>query len=72
MLGNSCRSPISEGVFLHTVNKMGKGHEWEVDSAAIADWNVGYPPSQRAVDTMKKYGIRYNGVGRQVIKLNYF
>ena len=54
-------------MFQHTVNKMGKGHEWEVDSAAIADWNVGYPPSQRAIDTMKKYGIRYYGIGRQVI-----
>ncbi|CAH2102118.1 unnamed protein product [Euphydryas editha] len=65
-LGNSCRSPIAEAVFQHTVNKMGVGHLWEVDSAGIADWNVGYSPTDRAMSTIRKYGLRYKNLGRQI------
>lgn len=32
-LGNVCRSPIAEGVFQKTVNKMNLGDKWEIDSA---------------------------------------
>ncbi|XP_046962364.1 low molecular weight phosphotyrosine protein phosphatase-like isoform X1 [Vanessa cardui] len=65
-LGNSCRSPIAEAVFQNTVNKMAMGHLWEVDSAGLADWNVGYSPTDRALNTMRKHGLRYNNVGRQI------
>ncbi|OWR53483.1 low molecular weight phosphotyrosine protein phosphatase-like [Danaus plexippus] len=66
-LGNSCRSPIAEGVFQKTVEKMGARDEWEIDSAGIADWNVGRTPTTRATNTMKKHDIKYHNVGRQIV-----
>lgn len=46
---------------------MGVGYLWEVDSAGLAGWNVGNSPTHRALNTMKKHGLRYNNLGRQVI-----
>ncbi|CAH2050728.1 unnamed protein product, partial [Iphiclides podalirius] len=65
-LGNICRSPIAEGVFQKTVNDMGMGDKWEIDSAAIGGWHVGNPPDWRALDTMKKHNVPYNNCARQI------
>ncbi|XP_068626532.1 low molecular weight phosphotyrosine protein phosphatase-like [Battus philenor] len=65
-LGNICRSPIAEGVFQKTVNDMGIGDQWEIDSAAIGGWHVGNPPDWRALDTMTKHGVPYNNCARQI------
>ncbi|CAG4977792.1 unnamed protein product [Parnassius apollo] len=65
-LGNICRSPIAEGVFQKTVNDMGIGDHWEIDSAAIGGWHVGNPPDWRALDTMKKHNVPYNNSARQI------
>ncbi|XP_069358310.1 low molecular weight phosphotyrosine protein phosphatase-like isoform X1 [Maniola hyperantus] len=70
-LGNSCRSPIAEGVFQKTVNKMAQGHLWEIDSAGIADWNVGYPPTDRSLNTMKKHDVPYHNVGRHITQEDF-
>ncbi|CAK1540169.1 unnamed protein product [Leptosia nina] len=63
---NICRSPIAEGVFQKTVNDLGKGSEWEIDSAAISGWQVGSPPDWRALDTMKKHNVPYDNYARQL------
>lgn len=34
-LGNICRSPIAEAVFIDTIKKAGVEEEFEVDSAAM-------------------------------------
>ncbi|XP_045449473.1 low molecular weight phosphotyrosine protein phosphatase-like isoform X2 [Melitaea cinxia] len=60
-----------EAVFQHTVNKMGVGYLWEVDSAGLAGWNVGNSPTHRALNTMKKHGLRYNNLGRQITKEDF-
>ncbi|XP_053609004.1 low molecular weight phosphotyrosine protein phosphatase-like isoform X2 [Plodia interpunctella] len=65
--GNICRSPIAEGVFQKTVNEMGLGDEWDIDSAAIGGWHVGNPPDTRALDTMKKHNVPYSNHARQII-----
>ncbi|XP_013177191.1 PREDICTED: low molecular weight phosphotyrosine protein phosphatase-like [Papilio xuthus] len=70
-LGNICRSPIAEGVFQKTVNDMGLGDEWEIDSAAIGGWHVGNSPDWRALDTMKKHGVPYNNCARQIISEDF-
>ncbi|KAJ0182360.1 hypothetical protein K1T71_001729 [Dendrolimus kikuchii] len=59
-LGNTCRSPIAEGVFQKTVNDMNLGDQWEIDSAAIEDWHVGDPPNWRSLDTLEKHHVPYN------------
>ncbi|XP_075975396.1 low molecular weight phosphotyrosine protein phosphatase-like [Anticarsia gemmatalis] len=70
--GNSCRSPIAEGVFRKTVNKMNIGDQWEIDSAALGDYHVGKPPTWRAMDTLKKHDVRYNGIARQIVIEDFY
>lgn len=42
---------------------------WTVDSAAIADWNVGYPPEDRCLAVLKENDITTTHIARQVILL---
>ncbi|XP_033751503.1 low molecular weight phosphotyrosine protein phosphatase-like isoform X1 [Pecten maximus] len=66
-LGNICRSPITEAVFLDIIKKKGQRDQWNVDSAAIGDWHVGGPPDKRTMKTLKKKGIEnYQHVVRQI------
>lgn len=39
---------------------------WEVDSAALADWNVGYPPENRCLKVLSEHQLDSNHIGRQV------
>ncbi|XP_055315809.1 low molecular weight phosphotyrosine protein phosphatase 1-like [Sitodiplosis mosellana] len=65
-LGNICRSPIAEAVFIDEVKKAGEESKWEIDSAAIGSWHVGRSPESRAQATMKKHNLAYNNKARQI------
>ena len=65
-LGNICRSPLAEGVFLHLVREAGIAHRFEVDSAGTGDWHVGERPDPRAVAVAKKHGVELPSRARQV------
>lgn len=67
-LGNICRSPIAEAVFLHLLEVNGKLDEWEVDSAALGSWHVGGRPDRRANKILKNHGIDYSHEVRQITK----
>lgn len=56
-LGNICRSPISEALFLELLEKKGERNSWKVDSAAIIDYHVGKNPDSRTMKTLNKNGI---------------
>lgn len=66
LLGNICRSPIAEAVFLDLIEKNGTSAEWKVDSGAIGPWHVGKSAERRALETLKSHGINYNRKARQV------
>ncbi|CAI2350221.1 unnamed protein product [Caenorhabditis sp. 36 PRJEB53466] len=57
-LGNICRSPIAEAVFIDCLKKRGKENEWHVESSAIIGFHTGKPPDSRAMGALLKYGIR--------------
>ncbi|CCD74214.1 Low molecular weight phosphotyrosine protein phosphatase [Caenorhabditis elegans] len=57
-LGNICRSPIAEAVFIDCLKKRGKREEWHVDSSAIIGYHTGKGPDSRAMGALKKYGIK--------------
>jgi protein-tyrosine phosphatase len=61
-LGNICRSPMAEGVFLNIVEREGKAQEFEIDSAGTAGYHVGALPDSR----MRKHAANrgYNLVSR--------
>jgi len=44
---------------------------WIVDSAAIADWNVGYLPECRCITILKENGLTSNHISRQIIKNDF-
>ena len=46
-LGNICRSPAAEGVFLSQLQQAGLAHAFEVDSAGTGGWHVGHPADAR-------------------------
>ncbi|CAD7086879.1 unnamed protein product [Hermetia illucens] len=70
-LGNSCRSPIAEAVFQNVVNKAGVSSEWEVDSAALMDWNVGLGAEPRSLKTMSDHGLTCTHKARQITKEDF-
>ncbi|XP_077290631.1 low molecular weight phosphotyrosine protein phosphatase 1-like [Arctopsyche grandis] len=65
-LGNICRSPIAEGVFIKTVKDSGQADKWEIDSAALGSWHVGNHPDYRALDVMKSHHVQYSNRARQI------
>lgn len=56
-MGNICRSPLAEGVFLHLARKRGIADRFEVDSAGTGGWHAGEPPDPRATAVAEKHGV---------------
>ncbi len=65
-LGNICRSPLAEGIFLHVANDRGLASRFSVDSAGTGGWHVGEPADSRARDTAKRRGVTLVSQARQV------
>jgi protein-tyrosine phosphatase len=70
-LGNICRSPLAEGVFLHLAQGAGVADRFEVDSAGTGDWHVGERPDPRAEAVARKYGVELPSVARQVTATDF-
>ncbi|MCL4209491.1 MAG: low molecular weight phosphotyrosine protein phosphatase [Phycisphaeraceae bacterium] len=67
-LGNICRSPLAEGVFLHKINARGVASRFRVDSAGTGGWHAGETPDPRAIAVAKKRGIVLPSRARQVTR----
>ncbi|KRT82851.1 hypothetical protein AMK59_3964 [Oryctes borbonicus] len=70
-LGNICRSPIAEAVFLDLIKQRGVQDKWEADSAALGGWHEGNLPDQRAMATLRKHNISYSNRARQIDEIDY-
>ena len=66
-LGNICRSPLAEGVFLSLVEQEGLSGRFRVDSAGTGSWHVGDPPDPRSHAVASENGIRLVGRARRVV-----
>jgi protein-tyrosine phosphatase len=66
-LGNICRSPTAEGVFLHLVEQAGLADRFVIDSAGTGDWHVGERPDPRALAEARRRGVRLPSRARQVV-----
>jgi len=64
-LGNICRSPLAEGVFLHRAREAGVGGRFRVDSCGTGGWHVGQRPDPRSIGVAEKHGIELPGHARQ-------
>ncbi|MBL8744856.1 MAG: low molecular weight phosphotyrosine protein phosphatase [Phycisphaerae bacterium] len=71
-LGNICRSPIAEGVFLHLARERNLVDQVRVESAGIGGWHVGEPPDRRAQAASQRRGIQLLSRAKQVDAARYF
>ena len=65
-LGNICRSPLAEGVFLHLARDRGVLERFEVDSCGTGSWHIGERPDPRAQAVAHKHGVELPSFGRQI------
>ena len=65
-LGNICRSPAAEGIFIHRARERGVLGRFEVDSDGLGDWHAGERPDPRTLAEAARRGIEIPGVARQV------
>ena len=65
-LGNICRSPAAEGVFLHLLEQRGLRDLFVVDSAGTGGWHVGNPPDRRMQAAANRRGINLPSRARQI------
>jgi protein-tyrosine phosphatase len=65
-LGNICRSPAAEGVFLHLLAREGIAEAFQVDSAGTGGWHVGKPADPRMRAAAARRGIPLPSRARQL------
>lgn len=65
-LGNICRSPTAEGVFLAKLRVAGLEDAVRVDSAGTGSWHVGERADARARAEAERRGLELPSVSRQV------
>lgn len=65
-LGNICRSPVAEGVFVDRIRRRGIEHHFEVTSAGLGGWHEGELPDERARRVAAKNGVELPSRARRV------
>ena len=65
-LGNICRSPLAEAMFLHKINERGIADRFHVDSAGTGSWHVGEPPDPRMREVAERFGVKMVSRARQI------
>ncbi len=63
-LGNICRSPLAEGVYLHQARAAGAAVHAE--SCGTGSWHVGERPDRRALAVARKHGVELPSLARQI------
>ena len=67
-LGNICRSPAAEAIFLNLINDKGIGNQFMVDSAGTGSWHVGKKADSRMRFAAKQRNINITSNARQIKK----
>jgi len=70
-MGNICRSPLAEGVFLHKAKARGVSDLFEVDSAGTGGWHAGDLADARMRETASRHGVDLPSRARQVRDTDY-
>ena len=65
-LGNICRSPAAEGMFLHLLEQSQAGERFVVDSAGTGGWHVGKAADARMRAAASRRGIHLASKARQL------
>lgn len=70
-LGNICRSPMAEGLFLKHIREAGLDDHIEVDSAGTSGWHIGELADPRMRETAKKHGIELVSRSRKLVEHDF-
>ncbi|XP_063708732.1 low molecular weight phosphotyrosine protein phosphatase-like [Culicoides brevitarsis] len=75
-VGNSCRSPMAEAILKKQLEEAAKEKnveiQWQIDSAAIAEWNVGYAPEDRCLEILRQNNMTSDHLGRQICLNDFY
>ena len=70
-LGNICRSPAAEAIFIDLINKKGLNNKFIVDSAGTGSWHIGKEADTRMRIAAQKRGVEILSIARQINVKDY-
>ena len=70
-LGNICRSPMAEGVFLNILVRESSSDLFEIDSAGLLDYHKGEPADGRMLSHASARGYTLLHRSRPVVKADF-
>jgi protein-tyrosine phosphatase len=70
-MGNICRSPLAEGVFLHKARQRGVSDRFLIDSAGTGGWHAGQPADPRMHRLAQDRGVQLPSVARRVTRADF-
>ena len=65
-LGNICRSPAAEAIFIDLINKKGLSNSYVIDSAGTGSWHIGKQADRRMRIAAQKRGVEILSRARQI------
>ncbi len=71
-MGNICRSPSAEGLFINKVNTENSNDKFEIDSCGTHDYHLGHSPDSRTLEAAANRGIDLSNLRSRKIKYSDF
>ena len=65
-LGNICRSPLAEGIFIYRARARGVLDRFDVDSCGTGAWHVGEQADARSLAVARNHGVDLPSIARQL------
>ena len=65
-LGNICRSPAAEAIFIDLIEKKGLNDQFFVDSAGTGSWHIGKKADSRMRVSAERRGLNILSIARQI------
>ena len=65
-MGNICRSPLAEGIFLRKAEDRGAADRFLVESAGTGGWHAGERADPRVREVAGRHGLTLSGTAREV------
>jgi protein-tyrosine phosphatase len=70
-LGNICRSPLAEAIFVSRVTELGHSSRFQVDSCGTSNYNIGCEPDSRTLSNAKRNGVSMNHIARRLERADF-
>lgn len=70
-LGNICRSPLAEAIFIHKIKEKALESQFFADSCGMANYHIGHSPDTRTIPNAIKNGVQMRHLGRQFSSVDF-